>query len=51
MDAEANGHGKAADPARRISALVRAVVERAAPEELPMVDGLSVADDETIVAG
>ncbi len=50
MDAEANGHGQAADPARRISALVRAVVERAAPEELPMVDGLSVADDETIVA-
>jgi hypothetical protein len=50
MDAETNGHGEAADPARRISALVRAIVERAAPEELPMVDGLSVADDETIVA-
>ena len=50
MDAEANGRGQAADPARRISALVCAVVARSAPEELPMVDGLSVADDETVVA-
>ena len=43
MDAEA-----AAD--RTISAVVRAVVARAAPEELSIVDGLSAASDEEIVA-
>ncbi|GAA1214985.1 hypothetical protein [Pseudonocardia alaniniphila] len=37
-------------PGRRISTVVRAVVTQAAPEELPMVDGLSGATDEVIVA-
>jgi len=37
-------------PGQGISAVVRAVVERAAPEELPMVDGLNEASDEAIVA-
>jgi hypothetical protein len=37
-------------PGRRISAVVRAVVEQAAPEELPMVEGLSEATDEAVVA-
>jgi hypothetical protein len=44
------GNEHRSGPGRRISAVVRAVVERAAPEELPMVDGLSEATDEAVVA-
>ncbi len=52
MDAElANrSNGQGPDPARRITAIVRVVVREAAPEELPVVDGLSAWTDTEIVA-
>jgi hypothetical protein len=40
----------AIDPVRTITTVVRAVVERAVPAELPLVDGLSAASDEVIIA-
>jgi hypothetical protein len=42
--------GAETERGRRVGTVVRAVVERAAPEELPVVDGLAGTDDATVVA-
>jgi hypothetical protein len=38
------------DRGRSVGAVVRAVVEQAAPEELPILDGIGGMDDATVVA-